>query len=213
MVQSPSWAANWFAASQEIPCISRNPKVHYILPHKIMFACSHTYPTDLNQTGYVTLLLWTRFFSGVSFILNIVSNQNLSICPSVHTGWVSHPFQFPATTGDCLPVDSFKVKKLHFPTRHHCMVLDRVSYWSFPFTVCVLRWTVTRCRVSVFLAINPHTYKPTQLIHYLHMHQPCSQHRHIRPICSVILIRPTYHVVRALRTMYPLICVGCCPTR
>jgi len=29
MVQSPSWAANWFGASQEIPRISRNPKVHY----------------------------------------------------------------------------------------------------------------------------------------------------------------------------------------
>ena len=29
MVQSPSWAANWFAASQEILQISRNPKVHY----------------------------------------------------------------------------------------------------------------------------------------------------------------------------------------
>jgi len=29
MVQSPSWAANWLAASQEIPHISRNPKVHY----------------------------------------------------------------------------------------------------------------------------------------------------------------------------------------
>ena len=29
MVQSPSWAANWFTASQEIPRISRNPKVHY----------------------------------------------------------------------------------------------------------------------------------------------------------------------------------------
>jgi len=28
MVQSPSWEANWFAASQEIPRISRNPKVH-----------------------------------------------------------------------------------------------------------------------------------------------------------------------------------------
>jgi len=25
MVQSPSWEANWFAASQEIPRISRNP--------------------------------------------------------------------------------------------------------------------------------------------------------------------------------------------
>ena len=29
MVQSPSWEANWFAASQEIPRIPRNPKVHY----------------------------------------------------------------------------------------------------------------------------------------------------------------------------------------
>jgi len=29
MVQNPSWEANWFAASQEIPRISRNLKVHY----------------------------------------------------------------------------------------------------------------------------------------------------------------------------------------
>ena len=28
MVQSPSWEANWFAASQEVPCILWNPKVH-----------------------------------------------------------------------------------------------------------------------------------------------------------------------------------------
>ena len=29
MVQSPSWAADWLAASQEIPRISQNLKVHY----------------------------------------------------------------------------------------------------------------------------------------------------------------------------------------
>ena len=29
IVQSPSWQANWFAASQEIPRNSRNPKLHY----------------------------------------------------------------------------------------------------------------------------------------------------------------------------------------
>ena len=29
MVQSPSWEVNWFAASQEFPRISRNPKVHF----------------------------------------------------------------------------------------------------------------------------------------------------------------------------------------
>ena len=28
-LQSPPWEANWFAASQEIPRISRNPNVHY----------------------------------------------------------------------------------------------------------------------------------------------------------------------------------------
>ena len=29
VVQIPSWESNWFAASQEIPRISLNPKVHY----------------------------------------------------------------------------------------------------------------------------------------------------------------------------------------
>jgi len=29
MVLSPSWEANWYASSQEIPRISQNPKVHY----------------------------------------------------------------------------------------------------------------------------------------------------------------------------------------
>ena len=31
MVQSPSWEANWFAASQEIPHISRNPPTSHLL--------------------------------------------------------------------------------------------------------------------------------------------------------------------------------------
>jgi len=33
MVQSPSWEANWFAASQEIPRILWNPNVHYLLTY------------------------------------------------------------------------------------------------------------------------------------------------------------------------------------
>ena len=28
-MQSPSWEADWFASSQEIPRVSRNPNVHY----------------------------------------------------------------------------------------------------------------------------------------------------------------------------------------
>jgi len=42
MVQSPSWEANWFAASQKIPRISRNPKVHY---------CTHKRPPTVSILG------------------------------------------------------------------------------------------------------------------------------------------------------------------
>jgi len=42
MVQGPSWEANLFAASQEIPCISRNPKEYY---------CTHKRPPSLCILG------------------------------------------------------------------------------------------------------------------------------------------------------------------
>jgi len=35
MVHSPAWEANWFAGSQEIPHISRNPKVHYRIHERL----------------------------------------------------------------------------------------------------------------------------------------------------------------------------------
>ena len=70
MVQSPSWEANWFAACQEIPRISRNPKVHY-RTHKITFIkfkSEITYTShplyDLNQTGCLgenILVKWRHF--------------------------------------------------------------------------------------------------------------------------------------------------------
>ena len=44
MVQSPSWEANTFAASQEIPRISRNPKDHYRThkrPPPVSILCQH----------------------------------------------------------------------------------------------------------------------------------------------------------------------------
>ena len=42
IVQSPSWEANWFAASQEIPRISRKPKAHY---------CTHKRPPPVSILG------------------------------------------------------------------------------------------------------------------------------------------------------------------
>ena len=70
MMQSPSWEANWFAASQEIPRISRNSKVHYrthkrpppvsILgqPNPVYIPTSHLleiHPNmDLQEVGVIT---------------------------------------------------------------------------------------------------------------------------------------------------------------
>ena len=47
MVESPSWAANWFAVSQQIPRISRNPKVHY---------CTHKRTPPLSILGQPNLV-------------------------------------------------------------------------------------------------------------------------------------------------------------
>ena len=53
-VQSLSWKANWFAASQEIPRISRNPKVHYRThksPQPVSILC---------QPNPVNIPTWSR---------------------------------------------------------------------------------------------------------------------------------------------------------
>ena len=94
MVQSPSWEANWFAASQEIPRISRSPKVHYrtrkrpppvsILdqPNPVHIPTSHLLeihpnisthlrlglPSGLLPSGFPTKTLYTPFSSPIRAI-------------------------------------------------------------------------------------------------------------------------------------------------
>ena len=85
MVQSPSWEANWFAASQEIPCISRNPRfitaltsvrhlslswaspIQSIYPHptswrSVLILSTHLHlglPSDLLPSSFPTKTLYT----------------------------------------------------------------------------------------------------------------------------------------------------------
>ena len=90
MVQSPSWEANWFAASQEIPRISWNPKVHYrthkrpppvsildqpnpVYPHPIswrsvLILSTHLrlgFPIGLFPSGFPTKTLYNPFSSTI----------------------------------------------------------------------------------------------------------------------------------------------------
>ena len=49
MVHSPSWEANWFAASQEIPCIIMEPEG--LLPHS-QASATCPYPRSAQSIPY-----------------------------------------------------------------------------------------------------------------------------------------------------------------
>jgi len=55
MVQSSSWEANWFAASQEIPRILWNPKVYY-RTHNVCTTITVTTTTTTNNNNLLLLL-------------------------------------------------------------------------------------------------------------------------------------------------------------
>ena len=108
MVQSPSWEANWFAASQDIPRISRNPKVHYrthkglswaspiqsIYPHptswrSILILSTHLrlgFPSGLLPSGFPTKTLYTPLSSPIRttcpahlILLDLIPNIQIRI--------------------------------------------------------------------------------------------------------------------------------------
>jgi hypothetical protein len=72
MEQSPSWEANSRSASQEIPRLLRNPKVHYrvhysppLFPILILINTVHTFPLYFSKTHYsrnIVLPSTLRFF-------------------------------------------------------------------------------------------------------------------------------------------------------
>jgi len=60
MVQSPSWEASWFAASQEIPRISQNPKVHYRTHKRSPPVSILGLPNPVHKTTYVVVSISFR---------------------------------------------------------------------------------------------------------------------------------------------------------
>jgi len=91
MVQSPSWAANWFAASQEIPRISRNPKVHYR---------THKHPPTPEQASRIWMFRNISVLQGG--VVNTPPNTQaggppLVVCPRLLIQFIRsyHPYRRP----------------------------------------------------------------------------------------------------------------------
>jgi len=108
MVQSPSWEANWFKASQEIPRISRNPNVHYrthkrpppvsVLWKSILILSSFQrlgLPSGLFLWGFYLLRILTYLLSGYLLTLTYLLTHSMQHSPSWEANRFSASQEFP----------------------------------------------------------------------------------------------------------------------
>jgi len=77
MVQSPSWETYWFAASQEIPRILRNPNVHYRTHKRPPPVPNLGQPSPVQLLYYnATMLQLPTVFSAVNLLCMFVVRSN-----------------------------------------------------------------------------------------------------------------------------------------
>ena len=110
MEQSPSWEANRFAASQEIPRIFWNPNVHY---------CIHKFPPPVPILSHLN-----RVHTPTSNTLKI----HLNIIPPY--AWVSQVVSFSQVS---LPKPCIRLSSppyaLHAPSISFFSILSPKQYW------------------------------------------------------------------------------------
>ena len=124
MVQSPSWEANWFAASHEIPRISQNPKVHYRI---------HKRPLPVSILGQPNAV-----HIPTSHLLEIHPHPSMPRSPQWSLSlWFPHqdPIHPPLLTHtQVLYILSVSVAlAIHHANNAHCSILSSVACPALPY--------------------------------------------------------------------------------
>jgi len=136
MVQSPSWVANWFAASQEIPHISRNPKAHYR---------THKRPPPVSILGQLNPV-----HIPTSHLLEINPNIIHPFTPRSPSNFPTKTLHIPLSSPICTTCPAHLIL-LDFIT---CTMLDE-EYRPFSFSLCnLLHSPVTSSLLDLNIILN-----------------------------------------------------------
>jgi hypothetical protein len=148
-VQSPSWAANWSAASQEIPRISRNPKVHYRThkPPPTVPTLGQPNPVHYpHPTSWRFILIYTSTPRSPQWSLSPRFPHQDPVQPPLltHTRHMPSPSQLFSILSPVQFFGTLQNQISRFPTPFHLMTETQSVYADLSYVRNTIRWKMSR---------------------------------------------------------------------
>ena len=179
MKQSPSWEVNWFSASQEIPHIVWNPKVHYriykcppTVPVPIQIDPVHAPTSHLLKIHLNTNLQSMLGSSKWSLSLRFSRQNHLYASPLLHICYMPHPSH---SSGFYHPTNfawGVQIIKLLICVVFSTPLLPRLLLGPNILLNTLFSNTLSLCSSHIVSYHVSHPHKATGRIIFLHVFRP-----------------------------------------